>query len=181
MTPKFTVFALFGQEGLKITKISYKAKILYSFRNIFTLLAIFEFWNLGSFLHDFLGPIFVFWLFGGQKFKKWKISKSMIFLVFNRRNFTFSKFFSFWIFDPQKAKNWKLAPENHSKLTQEFKIQNFQVKEKYCKNYTKFWLFMKFLWFSILLAQKEQKPWILESFLVIFSKRELKTQKSFIR
>ena len=145
---------------------------MYSFSNIFTLLEIFEFWNLWSFLHDFLGPIFVFWLFGGQKFKNWKILQNMIFLVFNRRNLTFSKFFQFSNFWP---------PENHPKLIQEFKIQNFQVKEKYCKNYTKFWLFMKFLWFSILLAQKEQKPWILESFLVIFSKGKLKTQKSFIR
>ena len=43
MTPKFTVFALFEEEGLKITKISKKAKILYSFSNIFTLLEIFDF------------------------------------------------------------------------------------------------------------------------------------------
>ena len=69
MTLKFTVFALFGQEGLKIRKISLKAKILDSFHNIFTFLEIFDFQIFGSFLADFLGPIFVFWHFGGPKFK----------------------------------------------------------------------------------------------------------------
>ena len=69
MTLKFTVFALFGQEGLKIRKISLKAKILYSFHKIFTFLEIFDFRIFGSFLADFLGPIFVFWHFGGQKVK----------------------------------------------------------------------------------------------------------------
>ena len=69
MTLKFTVFALFGQEGLKIRKISLKAKILDSFYNVFTFLGIFDFQIFGSFFADFLGPIFVFWHFGGPKFK----------------------------------------------------------------------------------------------------------------
>ena len=69
MTLKFTVFALFGQEGLKIRKISLKAKILDSFYNVFTFLGIFDFQIFGSFLADFLGPIFIFWHFGGQKVK----------------------------------------------------------------------------------------------------------------
>ena len=128
MTLKFTVFALFGQEGLKIRKISLKAKVLDSFHNIFTFLENFDVQIFESFLPDFLGPIFVFWLFGGQKFKNWKILQNMIFLVFNRRNLTFSKFFQFLNFWPPKTQKTKIDSRKSSKIDP--RVQNLKFWSK---------------------------------------------------
>ena len=103
---------------------------MYSLSNIFTLLEIFEFWNLWSFLHDFLGPIFVFWLFGGQKFKNWKILQNMIFLVFNRKNLTFSKFFQFLNFWPPKTQKTKIGSRKSSKIDPRVQNSKFSSKGK---------------------------------------------------
>ena len=101
---------------------------MYSFCNIFPLLENFEFWTLGSILDDFLEPIFVFWVFGGQKFKNWKILQNMIFLVFNRRNLTFSNFFQFLNFWPPKSQKTKIGPRKSCKNDQRF--QNSKISSK---------------------------------------------------
>ena len=103
---------------------------MYSFCNIFPLLQNFKFWTLGSILDDFLESIFVFWVFGGQKFKNWKILQNMIFLVFNRRNFTFSKFFQFLNFWPPKTQKTKIGPRKSSKNDQRFQISKISSKVK---------------------------------------------------
>ena len=103
---------------------------MYSFYNIFPLLENFEFWTLGSILDDFLEPIFVFWVFGGQKFENWKILQNMIFLVFNRRNFTFSNFFQFLNFWPPKTQKTKIGSKNSSKIDPRVQNSKFSNKGK---------------------------------------------------
>ena len=72
MTLKFTGFALFGQEELKIGKIYKKPKFCIVFTKflLFLKFLIFEF--LGHFWLIF-GANFRFWHFGGQKVKNCKI------------------------------------------------------------------------------------------------------------
>ena len=101
---------------------------MYSFHDIFTLLQIFQFWTPGSFLANFPEPIFVFWHFGGQKFKNWKILLNMIFLVFNRRNLSFCKFFQFLNFWPPKSQKTKIGPRKSCKNDQRF--QNSKISSK---------------------------------------------------
>ena len=154
---------------------------MYSFCNIFPLLENFEFWTLGSILDDFLEPIFVFWVFGGQKFKNWKNLLKVKFLLLKTRKIIFCKIFQFLNFWPSKSQKTKIGPRKTCKNDQRFQNSKISSKVKILLKLYKILAFYEFLWFSILPAQKEQKPWILESFLVIFSKGKLKTQKSFIR
>ena len=101
---------------------------MYSFCNIFPLLENFEFWTLGSILDDFLEPIFVFWVFGGQKFKNWKNLLKVKFLLLKTKKIIFCKIFQFLNFWPSKSQKTKIGPRKTCKNDQRF--QNSKISSK---------------------------------------------------
>ena len=101
---------------------------MYSFCNIFPLLQNFKFWTLGSILDDFLESIFVFWVFGGQKFKNWKNLLKVKFLLLKTRKIIFCKIFQFLNFWPSKSQKTKIGPRKSCKNDQRF--QNSKISSK---------------------------------------------------
>ena len=128
MTLKFMVFAVFGQEGSEIRKISLRVKNLHSFYDNFTLFQNFQFWTFWSFLANFPEPIFDFWHFGGQNFKKWKISQNMIKCLWKTKKRYFEKFLIFLNFWPQKCQKSKIGSGKSAKNDQN--VQNWKFWNK---------------------------------------------------
>ena len=122
-------FLLFlGKKDKKSQKFHKKPKFCIVFAIFFLYFKILNFELLGQFWMIFWSQFLFFGFLEVKNSKTEKIYKRLNFLCWKLKQSYFVKFFSFWIFDPQKAKKRKLAPENHAKMTQDFKIQKLQVK-----------------------------------------------------
>ena len=122
-------FLLFlGRKDWKSQKFHKKPKFCIVLAIFLLYLKFLNFEIFGHFCMIFWGQFSFFGFLGVKNSKNEKFQKVWFFWFSTEEISPLVNFSVFEFLTPKKPKKRKLAPENHPKLTQEFKIKNFQVK-----------------------------------------------------